>query len=166
MLSIIVAHDQQRLIGLNNQLPWRMPADLRYFRQQTLGKTVVMGRKTFDSIGKPLPERSNVILTHQTEQQFPVATIHDLSALQQLAQTSHEEIMIIGGATVYAATLALVHRLYITEIHHTFPVNATDNAAYFPQLNLEHWQETARSNFPADDKNPYSYSFTQLNRRT
>ncbi len=165
MLSIIVAHDQQRLIGINNQMPWQMPADLRYFRQQTLGKTVVMGRKTFDSIGKALPERTNIILTHQPEQAFPVKTIHALADLQHLAKTPEEEVMIIGGATVYAATLALVNRLYITEIHHTFPISATDNAAYFPLITPEHWQETARRDFPADDKNPYPYSFTQLNRR-
>ncbi len=158
-LSAIVAYDENRVIGLNNQLPWRLPADLKHFKQVTMGKPIVMGRKTWDSIGRPLPGRENIVLTRQAQFQPEGCTaIHDLDALQQLQQ-QHAETLIIGGASVYQATLPLIDTLYITQIAGSF-----EGDAWFPAWDAQQWQVVEQQQHTADADNPYDYCFMTLNR--
>lgn len=158
-LSAIVAYDQNRVIGLNNQLPWRLPADLKHFKQVTMGKPIVMGRKTWDSIGRALPGRENIVLTRQTHFHPEGCTvIHDLEALQQLRQ-QHAETLIIGGASVYQATLPLLNTLYITQINACFTGDT-----WFPVSDAQQWQIVEQQPHKADDNNPYDYCFLTLNR--
>lgn len=151
MLSMIVAMDQRGLIGKHNRLPWHLPADLKHFRRLTWGKPIIMGRKTFESIGKPLPKRDNIVLTqnpHFASQGCRV--IADLATVLTFSQ-HHPESFIIGGASVYQQFLPYVQRLYITWIHAEF-----NGDTYFPHFDPKYWQEIARQDF-AD--NPYAYSF-------
>lgn len=161
---IIAAYDLNRLIGINNQLPWHLPNDLRHFRAKTLHETVVMGRKTFESIGKPLQWRENVVLS-SSKLNHNVKTIHSLAELQDLARDDDDEIFIIGGEQLYNATLPLASQLYITEIHHAFSVKPTDSAAYFPQFDKSEWCEVSREYLEADDENQYPHSIVELIRK-
>jgi dihydrofolate reductase len=150
---------QNRIIGNKNQLPWHLPADLKYFKSVTLKKPIIMGRKTFESIGKPLPERMNIVISSNPN--FQSSDIYVASSLENAIALAGDakEIMIIGGAKVFAEALSKVKRLYITLI------NANINGdAYFPEINLDEWTEISRQNFNADDKNPYDYSFIILER--
>lgn len=158
-LSLIVAMDQKRLIGRDNQLPWHLPADLRYFKATTLGKPVVMGRKTFESIGKPLPGRRNIVISRNTEFTAPGCDI--VSSIDEaLAQCSAEaEVMLIGGASLYAQTLERADCLYITRIHHEF-----DGDTWFPEFDLARWQVEKQDDFDPDHDNPYPYSFIKFKR--
>ena len=138
ILSLIAAMDQNRLIGCNNQLPWRLPADLKRFKALTLGKPVVMGRKTYDSIGRPLPDRQNIIITRNPDFAAPGCTVVNsfdaaLSAVGEVA-----EIMVIGGMQIYLQALPVAQRLYLTIIEHCFTGNA-----WFPEYSLSDWQVTA-----------------------
>lgn len=154
MLSVIVAMDQQGLIGAHNRLPWHLPADLKHFRNLTWGKPIIMGRKTFESIGKPLPQRDNIVLTqnpHFVGQ--GCQAMADVTTVLTFTQ-HHPESFIIGGASVYQQFLPYAHRLYITWIHAQFKGDT-----YFPSFNMKHWQESARQDYKADIHNPYAYSF-------
>ncbi len=158
-LSVIVAMDENRLIGSNNTLPWHLPADLRYFRASTLGKPVVMGRKTFESIGKPLPGRRNIVVTRNPD--FAAEgceVVNDIDAAIELCADC-EEIMLIGGATLYAQVLPRASRLYLTRIHHAF-----DGDTWFPEIDEAAWRVENRQDFDPDHNNPYPYSFIKLRR--
>ena len=159
-LSIIVAMDDDRLIGKENGLPWRLPADLAYFKQTTLGKTVLMGRNTYQSIGKPLPNRRNVVISHDVDFQAEGCEVLPSidSALQLLA--NEVEVMVIGGASLYAQTLAIADRLYITEVEGIF-----EGDTYFPEFVRSDFEEVYRQSHQADEKNPYNYDFVVLDRR-
>ena len=158
-LSIIVAMDENRLIGSNNRLPWHLPADLAFFKRMTMGKPVVMGRKTFESIGRPLPGRRNIVVTRNPEYAAEgIEIVHDIDAAAALCDAS-DEIMIIGGANLYAQTLPRVTRLYITRIHHAF-----DGDTWFPKLDEKAWRTENREDFDPDHSNPYPYSFIQFVR--
>ena len=160
IISLVAAMDSNRLIGVSNQLPWRLPADMRRFRAVTMGKTIVMGRKTHESIGKPLPGRTNIVLTrsatYRAEGCCVVGSISDAFD----ACSGIEELVVIGGANVYEQTLAQVTHLYLTTIHHAF-----EGDEYFPAFAAQAWQETNRENFDADDKNAYAYTFVDLVRK-
>lgn len=160
MLSMVVAMGKNRAIGLNNQMPWHMPADLQHFKQVTLGKPIVMGRRTYESIGKPLPNRRNLILSSQTNLNIPGCEV--FSSIESVLDTLKDqpEIMIIGGANLYQQCLAKTQRLYLTFIDHDF-----DADAYFPEWNLTEWTELSREDHPADLKNAYDYSFVTLERK-
>ncbi|MDQ6950923.1 MAG: dihydrofolate reductase [Mariprofundales bacterium] len=160
MITLIWAMDRNRLIGNHDQLPWpRIAADMRWFRQHTLGKTIVMGRATFDSLGrKALAKRRNIVLSRQPQAQVPnVEWLSQLEALEQLA--AHEEVIIIGGAQIYCATIPLADRLIYTEIDATF-----NGDTWFPQLIDHQWTTEQRTTLPAEEDSPYPMRFTIANR--
>ena len=169
-LALIVAKARNRTIGRNNNLPWYLPNDLKYFKQVTLGKPIIMGRKTYDSIGKPLPGRTNIVITRQADYQpananDSVRVVSSLEAARDLAEqilliNGQDEAMIIGGAEIYALALPLVDRMYITEVHAD-----VEGDAFFPEYNAEEWQDVAREDFNAEGPNPYDYSFVVYQRR-
>lgn len=164
MFALIVARTRNGVIGRNNAMPWHLPEDLRYFKRVTMGKPIIMGRNTWESLGKPLPGRDNIVVTRNTNYQAEGAhVVGSLNAALQLAtalatEKNSTEIMIIGGAQIYRAALPLVQRAYITEI------DADINGdAFFPMLEGK-WRETAREAHAPCEKNPYPYSFTVLER--
>ncbi len=161
IISIIAGMDKNRLIGQGNRLPWRLPADMKHFRRHTLGKPVLMGRKTFESIGKPLPKRTNIILTHDLHYRADSCIItHSIEEALDRA-SGCEEIMVIGGASIYKLFLPRTDRLYLTYIHNCF-----EGDVYFPAFNRAEWLEVKRVNCQPDDKNRYPYSFLFLHRRS
>jgi dihydrofolate reductase len=163
-LSILVAMARNRVIGQNNTLPWHLPADLKHFKSLTMGHPIIMGRKTYESIGKPLPGRTNIIVTKQTSFHAPGTKIANSieEALEISKDSSHtnDESFIIGGAELYQQTLKLCHRMYITEIQSDF---AGDT--FFPEYNHDEWQETAREMHQGDDKTDLAYHFVILDRK-
>ena len=158
-LSMIVAMDQNRLIGRDNQLPWRLPADLAYFKRTTMGKPIIMGRKTWQSIGRPLPGRQNIVVTRNVNFEAPGCDLANSIDQAVTLAGDADEIMLIGGAGLYAQGLPLASQLYLTLIHHAFD----DGDAWFPELPAD-WSEVERENFDPDQDNPYPYSFIQLVR--
>lgn len=156
MISIIVAIGKNNVIGINNSLPWRLPADLKYFKENTLGKTIVMGLKTFKSVGgKPLPGRKNIILNNAENYKAPEGCIVAKSIEDLLEKIKNEkEVMICGGASVYRQFLSLADKLYITFVHGDF-----EGDTFFPKFNLNEWKEIKRTNNKADEKNSCDYSF-------
>ena len=159
IISLIAAMGQGRVIGIENRLPWRLPADMKHFRALTMGKPILMGRKTFDSIGKPLPGRTNIVVSQDPDFHPEGVTVARSIAEALLAGGEAEEIMVIGGASFYAQLLPRAQRLYITEIHHDFAGDA-----FFPAWNPGEWREIAREDHSADGENSYSYSFVTLVR--
>lgn len=159
-LSIIAALADNRVIGINNALPWKLPADMQWFRQHTLGKPVLMGRATYESIGRLLPKRTNVILTRDPGYVLDGALVCNSIDEAINALASEPELMIIGGATVYEQCLPCADRLYLTFIHHDFAGDA-----WFPAFDSQQWQEIERTDCEPDDANPYRYSFVILERR-
>ncbi len=159
LISLIAAMGSNRVIGVDNGLPWRLPADLRRFRQITMGHPVLMGRKTHESIGRPLPGRTNIVLTGQRDYRAEgccvVHTINEALAACDLA----DEAMVIGGASFYAQMLERAERMYLTYIHHRF-----EGDEYFPIFDSSQWQECGREDFGPDAENPFSYSFVRLQR--
>lgn len=163
IISAIVAMSQNRVIGRNNQLPWHMPADLKRFKTLTTGHTIVMGRKTYESIGKPLPNRNNIILTRDPNYQVPGCEIahHFEDVIKQAKEDQHgaNELFIIGGAQIYQQLLNSINRIYLTIIHHEF-----SGDAFFPEMDKHAWKELECITHLADDANPYNYSFITLER--
>ena len=165
-LSMIVAAAQNRVIGRDNALPWYLPNDLKYFKQTTLGKPIIMGRKTYESIGKPLPGRTNIVITRQTDY-LPegVKVVHSVAEARDLAESvclidGQEEAMIMGGAEIYTLALPDADRLYLTEVHAD-----VDGDAYFPEYDKTEWQEISREDFSAEGPNPYNYSFVVYDKK-
>ncbi len=159
-ISIIAAIGKNLVIGRNNKLPWSLPADMKRFKDLTLGKPVVMGQKTFESIGKPLSARTNIVLSHDKNFQAS-GCIVALSIEEALSYLKgFDEIMIIGGSSVYEQFLPLAEKMYLTLIDEEF-----EGDAYFPRLDWNEWIETERISYKADEKNPYSYSFVNLKRK-
>ncbi|OGT42395.1 MAG: hypothetical protein A3F13_03365 [Gammaproteobacteria bacterium RIFCSPHIGHO2_12_FULL_40_19] len=154
-LSLIVAKSKNNVIGKNNQMPWHLPADLKHFKQITMGKPIIMGRKTFDSIGKPLPGRRNMIISRDTKLSIAGCDVfHGIDDALK-AVKNEPEVMIIGGANLYEQTLARAHCIYLTLIDAEFE---GDTFFLAPELNKE-WQLVSEEKFPADDKNLFSYAF-------
>lgn len=164
-LALMVAMAANGVIGRDNGLPWHLPEDLRYFKRTTLGKPVIMGRKTFESIGRPLPGRPNIVVSRRGGWSAAGVTVTDslasaLSCAQALALDSGaEELVVIGGAQVYEAALPLADRLYVTEVHAT-----VDGDTWFPPVNLAQWREIAREEHAATPDNPYPYAFVVYER--
>lgn len=157
-LSLIVAMDRGHLIGRDGDLPWRLPNDLKHFKRLTLGKTVLMGRKTWDSLGRPLPERQNWVLTRDvTFAPEGARVFHDLDAA--LAAHGAGELMVIGGAELYRQTLPRASRLYITEVDARL-----DGDTHFPPFDRAAWRELSSEAQPADERHAYPYRFTALER--
>ncbi len=164
-LAIIVAQADNRVIGVNNKLPWHLPEDLRYFKQVTMAKPIIMGRKTYESIGRPLPGRTNIVISRQ-ENYAPkgVRVVSTLEAAIELAESiclidGAEEAMVIGGAQIYEQALSVADRLYLTQVHAN-----VEGDAWFPAFASEQWREIGREDFTAKEPNPYDYSFIVLDR--
>lgn len=168
MLSIIVAAGKNGEIGVNNELLWSMPADLRYFKEKTKGKLCIQGKNTYDSIvsqlGKPLPNRTNIIISRDKKfEPHPSCYVYDSISAVLDEYKNHsgkdDEVMIIGGSSVYSQFLPFADCIYLTRIHHTFP-NAD---SYFPELD-DSWQLISNVHNEADEKNPHPYSFQVFER--
>jgi dihydrofolate reductase len=158
MISIIVAMAEDNVIGIENRLPWRLPEDMAWFRRHTLGKTVVMGRSTYESIGRPLPERRNVIITRDPAFTAPGCVVaHSLD--EALAAAGEGEVMVIGGASVYRQLLPRADRLYLSEVHAHI-----DGDAWFPPIDRREWRETERHEHPADARHAHAINFVILER--
>jgi dihydrofolate reductase len=158
-ICAIVAMSDNRVIGQNNQLPWHLPADLKHFKTVTMGKPILMGRKTHQSIGRALPGRCNIVITHDTQFQAPGCVVAHSIATALDAVNYSDEVFVIGGALLYQQLLPRVERLYLTMVHHEF-----DGDAYFPEINFSEWNEKERTDYPADEENLYPFSFLLLER--
>lgn len=158
-IALIVAMGENRVIGVDNRIPWRLPADLKRFRQITLGKPVIMGRRTHESIGRPLPGRKNIVVSgNACYRSEGCVVVHSLEQALAAAGAA-AEIMVIGGAALYRACLPRACRLYLTLVHQEF-----DGDTYFPELDWTLWRETARDGVHEDTLNGLRYSFVDLNR--
>jgi len=158
-LALIVAMAENRVIGRNNQLPWRIPADLRHFKALTLGKPVIMGRKTYESIGRPLPGRDNIVISADSGYQAEgCQVVHSVEQALEAAG-SCEEAMIIGGANLYRQTLENADRLYLTLVK-----AEPEGDTWFPEIELQQWREIERQAHAADESNEYDYDFVVLER--
>jgi dihydrofolate reductase len=154
ILSIIVAFDQNRVIGKDNKLPWHLPADLKHFKSLTMGHHMIMGRKTYESIGRPLPGRTTVIITRQKNFVAPGCVVAG-SLDEALALIKNDdEVFVIGGAQIFEIAMKKCNKLYTTLIHHRF-----NGDTFFPEIDSDKWKETSRRDFTADEKNAWDYSF-------
>lgn len=163
MISLLVAMGQKQIIGSDNGMPWHLPNDLQFFKKLTTGHTIVMGRKTFDSIGKALPKRQNYVITSQSAQKFPegVNVLHDLEMVKNWNEQNHaEELFVIGGSVIFEQVMDIADRMYITFIDHTF-----DGDTNFPIFTMDEWVLTSNIAGEKDEKNPYDYYFLQYDRR-
>jgi dihydrofolate reductase len=158
-LSIIVATAANGVIGRDNQLPWHLPADLRHFKQTTMGKPILMGRKTWESIGRPLPGRTNIVITRDTDYAAAGCVVVNSIEAAMEAAGSQDEIMIIGGAELYRQVLPRTDTIYLTRIHEDF-----DGDTVFPELSASEWREVERSDQQPDENNPHDYSFIRFDR--
>src|SRR5690242_15173066 len=159
-ISLIVAMAQNGVIGRDNTLPWRLPEDLRRFKTFTLGKPILMGRKTFESIGRPLPERQNFVLTRDRAWSAGgVTVVHSVEAALECAAGS-EELVAIGGAEIYRLVLPFARRIYLTHVHADVPGDT-----YFPEFDATQWADVECSAHPADERHAYPVTFVTLERR-
>lgn len=162
-ISAIVAVSENNAIGHENQLPWHLPEDLKFFKRTTLGKPVVMGRKTFESLGKALPKRLNIVLSRQADLELPdgVLLYNNLEdALKKLEDDGTEEAFVIGGGHVFAEAMPLLDRLYITRVHTI--IEAADT--FFPELDHSHWKLVWEEAHEADEQHKYAYTFEHYER--
>lgn len=163
MISIIVAVAANGVIGSGNQLPWRLPDDLKRFKALSLGKPIVMGRKTFDSIGRPLPGRLNIVISRQPGLEIPgcrvVRSIEEALAAAQSADPPAEEIVIVGGADIYRQILPRVQTIHLTRVHADVPGDVK-----FPELQEQEWREVAKEYHPADERHAHAFTFSTLQR--
>ncbi len=166
-IALIAAFAQNRVVGIDNKLPWHLPKDLQYFKTTTSGKAIIMGRKTYESIGRPLPNRTNIVITRNKYfSASGIKVVNSLEAALELASEINfingiDEIMVIGGANIYAQALAKADRLYLTLVHASI-----EGDAYFPEVDLSAWQEKSRDDYKASENNPYDYSFVVYNRES
>jgi dihydrofolate reductase len=158
-LSIIVATAENNVIGANNSLIWHLPADMKFFKEKTTRHCIITGRKNYESIPekfRPLPNRTNIVITRQKEYVAPGAIIVSSieAAIAKAELTEDDEIFIIGGAEIYKQSLHLADKIYLTKIHHTF-----DGDAFFPSISTSQWKETSRVKGIVDEKNKYEHDF-------
>lgn len=160
-ISAIAAMSLNRVIGDDNQLPWHLPADLKHFKTLTSGHPILMGRKTYESIGRPLPNRTNIIITRNSDYNAPGCTVvQSIQQAMELAATlNSNEIFIIGGAEVYKQLLPHIERIYLTIVQETF-----GGDAFFPELNETEWKESNREDHNADENNEYAYTFVVMDK--
>lgn len=160
LISFIVAMDRNRLIGRDNALPWHLPADLAHFKAITMNKPILMGRKTYASIGRPLPGRHNIVISRNPRFSAPGCSVVTSIDAALAAAGDVAEVVVIGGAQLYAELLPRAQRIYLTRIDADF-----DGDAWFLELDADHWQELERSDQAPDERNLYAYSFITLERR-
>ena len=161
MLSIIVAKAKNNIIGKNNKIIWHLPEDLKHFKKLTTGHTIVMGRKTFESLGKPLVNRKHIIFSQNPDFKVDdekVKVVHSLLEIQDLIE-GKEEVFVIGGAMIYNFLMPYVNKMYVTEIEKDF-----DGDTFFPSINSEIWKETSRAKGIKDENNNLDYYFVTYER--
>ncbi len=161
MISILCAASQNGVIGNKNRLPWHLPADLKHFKQLTMNHPIIVGRKTYESIGKALPGRTNVVVTRQSDFRAQDGLVaHSLEEALRLCERD-EEVFVIGGGQIFEQALPFANRIYLTLIHHDFPGDT-------PLFSLDRsvWQEASREDFSPDQENPYPFSFITLEKKT
>jgi len=158
-ISIVAAMTPERVMGHNNKMPWHLPADLKHFKEVTWGKPIVMGRKTFESIGRPLPGRENIVITRNRTLSIEGCTVvHSLEEAFEVLK-DHSEIMVVGGADIYEQVLPLANTLYLTRIHQSF-----EGDTYFPAWDAKLWQEVQCEYHDSDADNPHPYTFFKYER--
>lgn len=157
-VSLIVAMADNNAIGVDNQLPWHLPADLKYFKAVTMGKPIIMGRKTFESIGRPLPGRQNIVITRNQDWSSDGVTIVRSTEQAVAAASPVDEVMVIGGAEIYRAMLPSVNKLYVTEV-----ALSVEGDAFFPNIDPAEWQEVSREPHAAEADKP-AYAFVTYER--
>lgn len=155
VISAIVAKSTNNVIGINNSMAWHLPNDLKYFKNVTLGHTVLMGRNTFESIGKPLQNRTTLVLTSNKTPISGVTTVNSLGKAIEIAKRNGEtELFIIGGGQVYELAMPILNKIYVTEVHAEIKGNV-----YFPYINDKYWQEVSRKRHFKDEKHAFDYDF-------
>jgi dihydrofolate reductase len=157
-----VAFDENRVIGKNNALIWHLPADLKRFKALTTGHVIIMGRKTFESIGKPLPNRTTIVISRQTDLQIEGAVMANSveEAILKGKSLTREDIFIVGGAEIYALSLPLADQILVTQLHDIF-----DGDAYFPEIPAESWEIAEKERGITDEKNTYQFSYLTYSRK-
>jgi dihydrofolate reductase len=158
-ISFIFAMDRNRAIGVNNTLPWHLPGDLKFFKSVTMGHPILMGRKTYESIGKPLPGRRNIILTQNPE--FQAEGCEVIHSVQEAVDEFHDqELFVIGGAEIFRLFTSVVDRMYITHIEHEFEADT-----FMTELDLSEWTLVSSEQGERNEKNPYEYYFRIYQRK-
>lgn len=160
MVTIIVAKAENNVIGNNNELIWHLPDDLKRFKQLTSGHPIIMGRKTFESIGRPLPNRTNIVITRNSDwKQEGILIVNSLQEAIEKSKEIDQEIFIIGGGNIYEQALNISDALEVTEVHHPF-----EGDTIFPEIDPDEWKEVFREKFSTDEKHTYEYSFVRYER--
>ncbi|HET6243501.1 MAG: dihydrofolate reductase [Bacteroidetes bacterium] len=158
--SFLVAVAKNNVIGKDNKLPWYLPADLRFFKNLTTGHHIIMGRKTFESFGKPLPNRTSVVITRKKDYNSQgCIVVHSIEEAIKTAAVE-KEIFIIGGEEIFSQSMSIADRIYLTRINEEF-----EGDAFFPELNSQEWKLKEKQDFEADEKNKYGYSFCIYERK-
>lgn len=157
-VSSIVAISENHVIGKDNKLLWYLPNDLKHFKEITSGHTIIMGRKTFDSVGKPLPKRRNIIITRQDIAIEGCEVVKSIEAALELCK-DEKEVFIVGGAEIYKQSMKFTDRIYLTIVHQNF-----EGDSFFPEINKEEWNKVSREDFEPDEKNLIPYSFITFER--
>ena len=162
IISLLVATDENNVIGKDNKLPWHLPNDLKYFKNQTWGMPILMGRKTFESIGKPLPGRNSIVITRSADWQHEgVDVVHSIEdAIGKAKELGAKEIFVIGGAEIFESSFEKANRIYLTRIHHVF-----DGDVYFPLVTNDKWSLVKSFFCKADEKNLYDHTFQVFERK-
>lgn len=158
-LSIVVAISENNAIGKNNQLLWHLPADLKHFKAITTGHPIIMGRKTFDSIGKPLPNRRNIVITRNNNLKIEgVEVVNNIASALSLCE-KEDEVFILGGAEIYKQAIAIANRIYLTTVHQHYEADA-----FFPEFESKEWLIINEEHHQPDEKNSVAYTFSTLER--
>jgi dihydrofolate reductase len=157
-VTIVVAISENHVIGKDNKLLWHLPNDLKHFKEITTGHTVIMGRKTYESVGKPLPRRRNIIITRQDIKIEGCEVVNSIEAALALCK-AEQEVFIVGGAEIYKLSLHLTDRIYLTIVHKEF-----EGDSFFPEIDKKVWKEVSREDHQPDAKNSLPYSFITLER--
>ncbi|MBC6492453.1 dihydrofolate reductase [Flavihumibacter stibioxidans] len=160
-INIVVAVSENQVIGKDNQLLWHLPNDMKFFKNTTWGMPVIMGRKTYESLGKPLTGRTNIVVTTNTEWSAPgTISVNSLeAALTAAADTDAREVYVIGGGEIYRHALPVTHRVYLTRVH-----TQIEGDTFFPELPAAEWSLHSRLDFPMDEKHAFAYSFEVWDR--
>jgi len=161
-ISLIVAASENNLIGIDNDLPWRLPDDMKFFVRTTKGHHILTGRKNFESFGKALPNRTNMILTNKRDYQFEGTVVfHDLEeAIEYAKSRGEEELMVIGGGEIYKQFMDRANKIYLTRVHTTL-----EGDTYFPELDESIWKLTEENYHPRDEKHEYDFTFQTYERK-
>lgn len=161
MIKLIVAKASNNVIGNNNQLIWHLPNDLKHFKNLTTNHPIIMGRKTYESLGRPLPNRTNIVITRDANfADEKVVITHSLDEAIKKAEEINNDFFVIGGGEIYKQAMLIADELYITEVHHEF-----DGDTYFPEIDEEIFEEISRENHIKDEKHPHAYSFISYRRK-